>query len=250
MTWVDDPLTALLVIGAGVVAGFVNAVAGGGSLLTLPLLIFLGMPATLANGTNRVALVLQNISAVSRYARGGVHHFRSGLYIAAPSLVGAVIGSSLAADVPDETLGRIIGGVLIVVAIYALLSPERWIKISHRASPWLLGIIFFFVGLYGGFIQAGIGFFILSALVLWGGYDLLHGNAVKVFIILLYTIPALIIFTVNKEVDYATGLLLGAGSMTGAWIGAHIGLKKGTGWIRIILIAAILLAALKLLIAP
>jgi uncharacterized membrane protein YfcA len=250
VTWVDDPLTALLVVGAGLVAGFFNAVAGGGSLLTLPLLIFLGMPATLANGTNRVALLLQNISAVSRYARGGVHHFRSGVLIAVPSIVGAVLGSSLAADMPDETLRRIIGGVLIVVGIYVLLSPDRWIKKSPKAKPWLLGLVFFFVGLYGGFIQAGIGFFILTALVLWGGHDLLHANAVKVLIVLLYTIPALIVFTVNKQVDYPTGLLLGAGNMTGAWIGAHISLKKGTPWIRAILLIAILLASLKLLIAP
>jgi uncharacterized membrane protein YfcA len=248
--WVDDPVSILLVVGAGLVAGFFNAVAGGGSLLTLPLLIFLGMPAPLANGTNRVALLLQNIVAVGGYARGGARHFHAGFLLALPSLVGAVVGSSLAVEVDDETLRRIIGVVLIVVGIYVLLSPDRWIRVTPTAKPLLLGVVFFFAGVYGGFIQAGVGFFILTALILWGGYDLVHGNAVKVLIILLYTVPALIVFTLNGQVDYPTGLLLGLGNMSGAWIGANIGVKKGARWIRVILLIAILLAALRLLIAP
>jgi uncharacterized membrane protein YfcA len=246
-----DVATVLLVVGVGFIAGFLNSVAGGGSLLTLPLLIFLGFPATVANGTNRVALLLQNVVAVSSYARGGVHHLRAGLLLAVPALVGAIVGSSLAVEVDDETLRRIIGIVLIVVGVYVFLNPDKWIKTSRRrGSSVFLGIVFFLVGVYGGFIQAGIGFFILTALVVWGGYDLVHANAVKVLIILIYTVPALIVFTLNGQVDYPTGLLLAVGNMSGAWVGTHLGLKKGAKWMRAVLLVAILFAALRLLIAP
>ncbi len=147
----------------------------------------------------------------------------------------------------------IIAIVLIVVGSFVLLSPGRWVKGSDKApgrKPWLLGVAFILVGFYGGFIQAGIGFFILATLVVWGGYDLVHANAIKVLVILVYTVPALIIFAKNGQVDWTTGLILSAGNMSGAWLGTHLGLSKGSRWIRWVLLVAILLAALRLVFYP
>jgi uncharacterized membrane protein YfcA len=250
---VDDLPKLILVLAVGFAAGFINSLAGGGSLLTLPLLIFLGIPATVANGTNRVALVLQNISAVWKYAKGGVRHLRAGILISIPAILAASVGASVAVNLSDEVLNRIIGVVLIVVGAFVLLSPKRWVEGSENApgrKPWLLGVAFILVGFYGGFIQAGIGFFILVTLVLWGGHDLVHANAIKVLVILAYTIPALIIFARAGHVDWVTGLILGVGNSTGAWVGAHLGLSKGAGWIRTVLLIAILIAAARLLFAP
>ncbi|MBU1700762.1 MAG: sulfite exporter TauE/SafE family protein [Candidatus Eisenbacteria bacterium] len=253
MNAIDDLPKLILVLVVGFVAGFMNSLAGGGSLLTLPLLIFLGIPAPVANGTNRVALLFQNIVAVWKYAKGGVRHFRAGLLLAIPALVAASVGASIAVGISDEVLRRIIGVVLIVVGSFVLLSPDRWIKGSKKApgrKPWLLGIAFILVGFYGGFIQAGIGFFILATLVVWGGYDLVHANAIKVLVILVYTVPALIIFARNGQVDWVTGLILSVGNMSGAWLGTHLGLSKGAGWIRSVLLVAILIAAARLIFAP
>jgi len=244
-------LLYLLVVFVGVITGFINTLAGSGSLLTLPLLIFMGLPANVANGTNRIAILLQSIVGVASFKQKKVFEWKDGIWLTIPATVGALIGAIVAVDLNELILNRIIGGLLILMFFIILYKPETWINQqadSVTPKPTFLRIIVFFaIGFYGGFIQAGVGFFLLAGLVLGAGYDLLKANAVKVLIVLVYTIVALIVFVVNKQVDYFLGIILGVGSMLGAWIATHVAVKRGAGFIRWILLITVFAFAIKLL---
>ncbi|MHC1704017.1 MAG: sulfite exporter TauE/SafE family protein [Tenuifilaceae bacterium] len=244
-------LLYLLVVFVGVITGFINTLAGSGSLLTLPLLIFMGLPANVANGTNRIAILLQSIVGVGSFKQKKVFEWKDGIWLTIPATVGALIGAIVAVDLNELILNRIIGGLLILMFFIILYKPEKWINQqadSVTPKPTFLRIIVFFaIGFYGGFIQAGVGFFLLAGLVLGAGYDLLKANAVKVLIVLVYTIVALIVFVVNKQVDYFLGIILGIGSMLGAWIATHVAVKRGAGFIRWILLITVFAFAIKLL---
>jgi uncharacterized membrane protein YfcA len=181
----------LLILGAGLVAGFLNTVAGGGSLLTLPMLIFLGLPSAVANGTNRLAILFQTVSAILTYRSKGVSDFSYSFFITIPALFGAWIGAQIAIDLDDRIFNRILAVILLLVLVY-ILCPKKTLQRGSAGDfrrskirvSLLSLVIFFFLGVYGGFIQAGIGFLILAALTWIKGYDLVTGNAVKVFVVL------------------------------------------------------------------
>lgn len=241
-----------LVVLAGIFSGFINTLAGSGSLLTLPLLIFIGLPANVANGTNRIAILLQSVVGVGAFKQKKVFEWREGIWLAIPASAGALIGAFVAVDINDALMNRIIGALLVVMFFMILYKPEQWIKAQvggvHAKPTFLRILVFFGIGFYGGFIQAGVGFFLLAGLVLGAGFDLLKANAIKVLIVLAFTVVALIVFVVNSQVNYLIGLVLGAGSMLGAWIATHVAVKHGTKFIRWFLLASVLLFALKLLI--
>lgn len=222
----------------GFVAGFINTLAGSGSLLTLPILILLGLPANVANGTNRVGVLLQNIVAVETFRRRGALPLASSwklLVLIVPSVVGAVIGAQLAVDLDEQLLRRTIGVLMIVLIVVMLLKPERWIA-EHAAprDPRLLVEVplFFVIGVYGGFIQISVGLFLLAGLVLSAGYNLVGANAMKNLIVLVFTAAALVVFVRNEQVDWTLGLLLGAGQAVGAWVAAHFAVKRGAEFVR------------------
>ena len=237
-------------VGIGLVAGFINTLAGSGSLLTLPFLMFLGLPAHVANGTNRIAILLQNIVGVSRFRQKKVLNFREGLWYGLPAVVGALAGARIAVDVNEEALRATIGILLVVMFVLILMKPERWLQgrtVSRTPGRKVLTVVLFFIiGIYGGFIQAGVGFFLLAGLVIGAGTDLIRGNALKVFVVLLYTPLALVVFMLHHQVDYVLGLVLAAGNMGGAWIGANVAVSWGPRFVRYILLAALLVSALKL----
>lgn len=247
MEWYAYPA----IIAVGFIAGFINVMAGSGSLLTLPLLMFLGLPANVANGTNRIAIFLQNVVAVGSFKKQKVFEYREGLWLVIPATAGSLIGALLAVNFNERILSLFIGGLLIFMFFIILLKPERWIKeqagtVDGSPRFWRI-VIFFFIGIYGGFIQAGVGFFLLAGLVLAVGTDLVKANALKVFIILIYTGFALVIFFINGQVDLRVGLILAVGNMLGAWIGARTAVSWGPKFVRIILLLAIFVSALKIL---
>jgi len=239
----------LITIGIGLVAGFINTLAGSGSLLTLPLLMFMGLPANVANGTNRIAILLQNVVGVSSFKQQKVFDFKEGIWLAIPAIIGSIIGAQLAVDLNAVLMKQFIGGLLVFMFFFILIKPERWIKqkedIKSKPDIWQI-IIFFFIGIYGGFIQAGVGFFLLAGLVVGAGFDLVKANAVKVFIVLLYTAFALAVFIINDQVNYLVGFVLAIGNMTGAYIATRLAVKKGSGFVRIILLAALFISSAKL----
>ncbi len=246
-----DPITALLLLAGGLVAGFVNTVAGGGSVVTLPILMEVaGLPATVANGTNRIAILLQNVAGVSGYAKGGVLEPRRVLPVLPALLVGALAGAWGATMVSPEAMKKVFAGVIVLVALSVVVKPSRWLGGSEKsmAEPWR-SLAFFGIGVYGGFVQAGVGFLLLAGLVLGSGFDLVRGNAAKVFLVLLYTPLTLLLFWRAGQVAWLIGLVLAVGNMSGALLASWLAVKKGAGWIRWVLVVAALAAAARMLFA-
>lgn len=246
MEWYFYPI----VIAIGFLAGFINTLAGGGSALSLPLLIFLGLPANVANGTNRVAILLQTVIATSKFKKEKVLEVKSNLHLIIPAIIGAVPGAFLAINLNELLMRKVIGGILILMLLIVIFKPNLWVR-SHAGllkskSHWVNIVVFFCIGAYGGFIQVGTGFFLLAGLVLVNGMDLLKSNALKVLLVLAYTPLALGIFILNKQVDYLLGFTLAIGNMTGAWIGAKTAINWGPVFIRYVLIMALILSAAKL----
>jgi len=239
----------LAAIGIGFLAGFINVFAGGGSLLTLPFMMFLGLPANIANGTNRIALIMQNITATGSFKQLKVFRFKEGIYLAIPAIVGAIPGAFLAANIDKAFLEKFIGILLIVMFLFILIKPERWLKKPDDSSGkmrWLQIVTFFFIGLYGGFIQAGIGFFLIASLIFVAGSDLIKANALKLLIVLIYNSFALMVFILNGQVDWKIGFILGIGNMLGAFIGTRMAVSYGPKLARIILMIGLVFSVLKI----
>lgn len=239
---------------AGFACGFINTLAGSGSLITLPLLIFLGLDANVANGTNRVAILLQNVVGVSSFKHEKLLSLKGAVILAIPAVLGSIIGAQIAVSIDEQTMRRVIGGLMVLMFFVILIRPKRWLQgredLQDRRKSILALVTFFFIGMYGGFIQAGVGIFLLAGLVLGAGYDLVRANAVKVFIILVFTAFALIIFVANDQVRWTIGLILAIGNMLGAWVAVRTSVKRGAGFVRWVLIGVVAVSAILLLDIP
>lgn len=238
-----------LVIGAmGPLVGFVNVMAGGGSLMTLPVLILMGLPPVVANGTNRVALLLQNGSSVVGFYRQGFSSLRESAILAAMSLPGAIIGAYFSTKFDPNWFKRVLVIVMIGALVITLLPQKKEEDRAKKpAKVWLARLSMFAIGFYGGFIQAGVGLLIIPLLRHFLRLDLVRVNMHKVFIIGAYTLPALIVFIIAGDVRWMVGLLLAVGSSLGAWISVKVQIKKGAGIVKVIYSFAIVAIAVKLL---
>lgn len=247
-TWTGYGLLAA----AGCVAGVLNVVVAGGSFLTLPLLIFLGLPATVANGTNRVAILLQNVGAVWGFHRHGVLDWRALGWAALPAAAGSVFGAWAALVVGDEAFKKILAAIMVAVTLWTLWDPlqgggagsgER----SGPSAPQVptLALGFFGVGLYGGFVQAGVGFLSLAATTLVG-LDLVRGNAVKVLSVLMSVAVSLAMFAWAGKVHWGMGLALAAGMIAGGLVGVRLTILKGHAWVKGMVTAMVVAFAIKL----
>lgn len=240
----------LWLILAGFVAGFVNTVAGGGSLLTLPVLIFLGLPPAVANGTNRIGILLQSFTGAVGYKSKGINTFPFSIYCGVTALFGSLLGAQIAIDIKGETFNRILAIVMIVVVILMVFKNRlKFNVIQERLKgKYLVAscIAFFFLGIYGGFINAGIGFVLLLFLQYYNGLSLVKANAAKVIMVCIYTAAAIVLFIINDKINWTYGLLLAFGNIFGAWISSHIAVKKGDGYIKVFLIIMVSLMAVKL----
>jgi len=241
------PFEVVIIALGGLASGFINTLAGGGSAITLPILTEIVGPSV-ANGTNRVAVQLANIAAVFGFARGGKLEWRRVVAIIPFAIVGAALGAWTATQLSGDAIRTIIGVVLVLVAVSVLVRPSRWVEGREGEWPsWVRSIVFVVLGFYGGFIQAGVGFMLLAALVFGVGFDLVTGNAAKVLLIATYTPIALFLFARAGQVDYAVGAVLAVGQVFGALIAARMAIRRGADWVRWILIGAALLAAGRLL---
>jgi len=244
----DASWSLLLLFATGFVAGTLNVVAGGGSFLTLPLMIFLGMPAGVANGTNRVALFLQNLGAVWGFRRHRVLDARLALRLAGPAIVGAALGSWMALQVSDFAFRRLLAILMLLMTLWTLLRPAPR-ELAPRDDSRPIGVpllgLFFLIGVYGGFIQAGVGFLLLVGTTAVG-LDLVRGNAVKVTCVLLWTVVTILIFASGGAIDWEAGIVLGAGNLIGGQLGVRLTVLKGHAWIRWFVSATVVLFALRL----
>ncbi|AEA33586.1 sulfite exporter TauE/SafE family protein [Hippea maritima] len=244
-----DLLHAVLIFTIGCIVGLINVLAGGGSFLTLAFLIAIGLPPNIANGTNRVGILLQNIFASTKFYKLNILKLKFALIVSAPAIIGAILGSYIAIHIPNEILKKTIAIFMVLISLVTIYNPNKFSKNRNYSSKkWVFILVsFFLIGIYGGFIQAGVGFFIIAA-SLWGGFNMVEANAIKVFIITLYTIIVLPLFIFSHQVNFLIGLLLGAGSIVGAKMAISLSVKKGDKFIRYVVLALLLVFALKLLI--
>jgi uncharacterized protein len=248
----EDLLTPLLLVAAGLIAGTINSIAGGGSLLTLPLLIFLGLPPTMANATNRIGVFIGGVGATGSFHKRGLIPTEWVKFALPPALVGVALGTWGAMTIGDVAFERVLAGVLVIAAAWMIWHPVHLPTGTDILAPdpekrWILRGAFFLLGCYSGFIQAGVGFMFL-ALLSANGLDLVRGNAVKVPLILVFTALAIPIFAYAGLLDWTAGLALAAGQFFGAKLGVHLQVLKGQAWVRKMLTVAIVAFAIKLVL--
>jgi len=243
-------LELILLVIIGFITGIINIMAGGGSLLTLPMLIFLGLPPSVANGTNRVAILIQNIFSTAGFRSKGITTFPYSIYFGISAMLGAIIGAQIAVDIKGEVFNKILAIVMLFVVVFLVFNRktkmEDFVERITGKYLWISIIVFFFIGIYGGFIQAGTGFLMLLALSGINQFSLVKSNAIKVIVALIYTTSALIIFILNDQVNWKYGLILAIGNASGGWLASRWSVKKGDGLVKIFLIIMVIIMAIKL----
>lgn len=237
---------------AGVLAGIINTLAGSGSLITLPMLIFLGLPANVANATNRVGVVVQNVVGIGTLRHEGRLSLRGAWWLVGPAVLGSIPGAWLAANLDAKAMNQAIGVVMVLMLGVILLEPSRWLRQESalkpgRPSPLALAG-FFALGVYGGFIQAGVGVLLLAAMVLGVGYNLVEANGIKLVIVLGLALTALLVFISRGQVAWGVGALMAAGQSAGAWLAARFAARSENAnlWVRRLLIVVVVASILKL----
>ena len=245
-----DWINALLILATGLVAGFANTVAGGGSLLSLPVLIFLGLPPVMANATNRVAILFQNAFAVRGFQSKGVNAFPYAYWLSGSAILGAVIGAKIVVEINGDLFNKILAIVMMAVILVTVFKPLKSAgSTTERLAKkdQIIGTVaFFFVGIYGGFIQAGVGFLVIAVLSGVNNFSLVKTNSAKVFVIMVYSVAALAVFIYEDVIHWTYGLVLAVGNSAGGWFGSRWQVDKGDQWIRIFLIVTVSIMAIKL----
>jgi uncharacterized protein len=237
---------------AGIATGVCNVLAGGGSLISMPLLIFMGLESSSANGTNRVAITIQNIFAVAGFRRRGYGNIRFCMYLVIPAIPGVVMGTIAASTVDDILFRRILSVVMIFVLMQILYrTKKRNRTISSESSLSLhrkIAVMFSFVliGFYAGFIQAGVGYLVIASLTSIVNLDLIKTNSYKVFVIGLLNTISVLIFLYYGRIVWSLSLVLAAGTGVGGWLGSHIAVIGGEKWIKIFMTISVTAMALRL----
>lgn len=258
----------LLLAGVGCIAGILNVLAGGGSLLIMPIMVFLGIDGAIANGTARVAILGQNVTAIVGFRNKGFSDFRLSLSLAFCALPGTVVGAFLGSKLNNEWFNRVLAGVMLMVLLTMILGRRKKKKTDvaqenpttedadsesqapitqnpHSLKGHLLMVL---AGFYGGFIQAGVGFILIAIMHSVMKIDLIRTNMHKVFIVAIYTVAAIGIFAWQDRILWTTGLILMVGMSIGGWIGSNLAVKKGEPFIRAVLYIAIVCLSIKLLL--
>jgi uncharacterized protein len=234
-------LEIIALIISGLAVGFINTLAGGGSVISLSVLMLMGLPAPVANGTNRIAVTIQTLTAATVFKRKNVLDLRKGTLLGIPSAIGSLIGAYIAVDVNEAIFEKAFAVIMLIMLIFVFYDPDKFIygnpeKLGKKVN-WIQVIIFFFIGIYGGFIHVGIGYFLLAALMLNVGYDLVKANAVKVLIVLMYMPFSFLIFMWKSDIDWTAGLIMTIGSVIGAYIASHLAVKKGIVFVKWVIVA-------------
>ena len=242
----EGPILAALLIATGVVSGFINTLAGGGSMITLPALMMMGMPADVANATNRVGVLMQSITSVKGFDSQGMLDRHALLSLLVVTGVGALAGSVLASFLPVWILKPVLLGTMLAMALVMLIRPETLAPSDGTLPRSLSGhpmaaLGLFMSGVYGGFVQAGVGFILIAALSGGLRYDLIRTNGLKSVCTAVFSGVALLIFALRDQVWWVPGVILALGSIAGAWLSVHFALKVGQNtlkWILFIMVSA------------
>lgn len=242
-------LTLLVV--SGFIVGVINTFAGSGTVIGYSIFILLGLPAHIANGTTRLGVIMQTLAASYFFKKGGALDLRKGTLLAIPITLGSVLGAQIAVSIDKELFEKIVAVLMFIMLGIVFYKPERWLE-GHAASrnippKWWHYALYFVIGMYGGFIHIGVGIFLMAALVLVSGYDLVNANGIKVYTVFIYSPFALAVFMYNNHLDYAMGLISAIGNLIGGIAASIFALKRGPGFVRWVLIVVMLLFALHLL---
>ena len=245
-----DPLQLGILVLVGILAGFLNVMAGGGTMLVLPIMVFMGIPGNIANGTNRIAMLAQNLAAAATFYKKGVSNFRLSISLALCALPGALVGAYLGTQIEGKSFNLILAGVMIVVMAMMVFSPKptEANNLEVPRNRMVIGhILMLFVGFWGGFIMAGVGFIMIAVMNKVMGIDLVSSNAHKVLIEIVFTVFALAIFASQLQLLWLAGLFLGLGNAIGGWFGAHYQTEQGGDVVRKILYIVLVVFIIKLL---
>lgn len=240
----------LLITAVGFLAAFLNTVGGGGSLFTVPILTFLGIPITFANATSRVAILAQNIFAVGGFASKRVElPLKYSLWLGFTSMLGGFVGARMASTIEDELFSRLFVAVMLISIGLVIFDPfkangkQPRLGVKHQV---LGAFVFFFIGIYGGFVQAGIGFLVIGALSLINQFDLVRINYIKVFVAIVYTTVSVIVFAMEDKIIWSTGFILAIGHALGGWYASRWSVKAGEVWIKRVMVVGVVAMAIKL----
>jgi uncharacterized membrane protein YfcA len=232
LNWVE---IAVLIF-SGFAVGFINTLAGGGSVISLSVLMLMGLPAPVANGTNRIAVTIQTLTAATVFRQKKVLDLKKGTILGIPSAIGSLLGAYIAVDINEQIFEKAFAVIMLVMLIFVFYNPDKYIYgkqhlVDKKVTP-LQWLIFFILGVYGGFVHVGIGYFLLAALVLNAGYDLVRANAVKVLIVLMYMPFSFLVFLWMSDINWTYGLVMMIGSIVGAFIASHMAVKKGIVFVK------------------
>ncbi len=247
-----SPSIYLLTITVGFVAGFFNALAGGGSTITLPLLIFLGLPGEIANGTNRVAVFVQNCVSAAGFKKLGVSRFRLSLALSLLAVIGAWVGVQFSLKLDDTLFKKILAVTMILVTLLTFVRPKKKGKdrtgdqVLTRKEFLILLLVFLLIGLYIGFIQVGAGLMTILVLSYFSNLNLITINAIKVVTNGLTVLVSMIVFWNHGMINWQAAMPLTIGMAAGGWVGSHVAVKKGERAIKLAMAIASLGMAVKL----
>lgn len=243
-------LDLFLLIIVGFFAGVINTLAGGGSLITLPILIFMGLPPNIANGTNRIGIVIQMLAGTAGFKSKGITTFPFSIYLGIAALLGSLIGAQIAVDIKGETFNKVLSFIMIAVVLLIVFKPKLkakdLIEKTTGKNLWIGCFAFFIFGIYGGFINAGLGFILILFLHFFNHLSLIKANATKAVVITIYMSGALLVFIFNDAVNWKMGLTMAIGTSLGGWFTSRFSVKKGDGFIKIFLIIMVSIMAVKL----
>lgn len=244
-------LIALSVTGA-FVAGFINTYAGNGSMITLTIMMeFLGLPANVANGSNRLGVLAQSGASSLMFYRDGKLQLQKEKTVILFVSIGAILGVIVATRVSNEQFRTVFSYLLIAIFFVVLMKPKRWLSpkniITHWPAPFRW-IIYLALGFYGGFIQMGMGVISLVIFVLLEGRKMMSANALKVFVTALYTIFVIAIFHYRGMIDWKIGGLFAIGQFVGGSSAAYLAsrVKNIDLYAYRILVVMIILGLLKI----
>lgn len=240
-----------IVFVAGLVSGFINTFAGSATAINYFLFSMLGIPLSVANGTVRLGVLMQAFATSINFYRKGKLDITKGLFISIPLTLGSIAGAEIAVNIDISVFEKLIGLVLLLLLFLLFYDSDRWIKgkailTTHKVKFWHF-IIYTLIGVYGGFIHIGAGIFLTAAFVWISGYDLVKAAAMKLFVVLIYTPFVFAVFASNNQVEYLIGFVTGLGNLIGGLIASNLAIKKGSGFVRYMLVVFLSIFSLKLL---
>jgi uncharacterized protein len=233
----------------GLVAGFVDSIAGGGGLITLPVLLNIGMPPQVALGTNKLQATFGSGSATWHYGRAGLINFKACRLGVLFTLIGATLGTLLVSRLPPDLLGQTIPWLLLAIALYLLFRPSIGDADfqPRMASTWFHVIFGLAIGFYDGFFGPGTGTFWAMAYILALGFNMTRATAHTKVMNLTSNVASLGVFLIGGQVHFGAGLCMGLGQLLGARLGSRVVIRKGTKLIRPIFIAVVVAITVRLL---